>query len=95
MLDVLTAENQQLRSNGDLLLKLSTADERENAIFEYDLPSDNYPSSFRHMLTVRENDENMAYWENSIFDRHDSVRDIYAVIYSIGIDNYNINTALN
>lgn len=73
-------------------LKLSTADERENAIFEYDLPSDNYPSSFRHMLTVRENDENMAYWENLIFDRHDSVKDIYAVIYSIGIDNYNIVT---
>lgn len=73
-------------------LKLSTADERENAIFEYDLPTDNYPSSFRHMLMVRENDENMEYWENLIFGRHDSVKDIYAVIYSIGIDNYNIVT---
>lgn len=73
-------------------LKLSTADERENAIFEYDFPADNYPSSFKHMQKVKENDENTAYWENSIFDRQDSVKDIYAVIYSIGIDEYNIVT---
>ena len=73
-------------------LKLSTADERENAIFEYDLPSDNYPSSFRHMLTVKEYDDNLDYWEDLTFDRHDNVKDIDAVIYSIGIDHYNIIT---
>lgn len=73
-------------------LKLSTADERENAIFEYDLPSDNYPSSFRHMLTVKEYDENLDYWADLTFDCHDNVKDIDAVIYSIGIDHYNIIT---
>ena len=80
-----------LESEEFSLLQLSTADERSNAIFEYDLAEDNYPVSFRNMLLVKEHDEDIDYWRNGqVFDRNDSVKDIDAVIFSMGIGEYNM-----
>lgn len=80
-----------LESEEFSLLQLSTADERSNAIFEYDLAEDNYPVSFRNMLLVKEHDEDIDYWRNGqLFDRNDSVKDIDAVIFSMGIGEYNM-----
>ena len=93
LLDKVQGLISDLESDDFSLLRLSTADERNNAIYEYDLSEETYPNSFKDMLKVEEYDEDLDYWMNGqCFDRHDNVKDIDAVIYSLGLGDFSLIT---